>query len=80
MVEAQAVVAQRERPRGERPDAPLAQHVVAQVGAEGEVIDPLGAGSEQAPQVADFEAQAPDQVSQHDYRSRGRNAAIDATL
>jgi hypothetical protein len=65
MIEAQAMILEGKRFRRERPDAALIHDRFAQVGTKRQVLHAFLAVAQQAPDVADFEKQSPDDVSQH---------------
>jgi hypothetical protein len=65
MIEAQTMISQGERLHRERSDPAFIHDRFAQVGTERQVLHAFIIVAEKAPDVADFEKQSPDNVSQH---------------
>ncbi len=65
MIEAQAVIPERKGFHRKWSDTPFIHYRGAQIGAESKILQPFLAMPEEAPDIANFERKAPDNVTQH---------------
>ena len=65
MIKAQGMVPEGEGFNGERLYTPLPQDLVTEIGAKGQILNPVGSVTKQSSDVAGFKQQPPDQVTNH---------------